>query len=451
MTTAFPSGALSAREADDIAREAYHFLYPLVLMDLTRRVMSNVPPGMKPGMGPENTFHHMRAYPPAGFHEVVRPNFDTLYSIAWLNLTREPLIISAPDTEGRYYLLPALDMWSDVFASPGKRTSGTGPGHFALVPRGWTGQLPAGVQQVDAPTPYVWVIGRTQTNGPADYAAVAQVQDGFKVTPLSCWGGQVPAPAYTPDPSVDMKTPPMIQVDTMPAAKYFAYGAELMKVNPPHTTDWSQVARLKRIGLEPGQSFEFQAAPAVVQAAMERATTDGLALMKAKLPTLARVVNGWQMNTDTMGVFGNYYLKRAIIAMVGLGANQPEDAVYPMCVGDAEGRPLLGSNRYVLHFSKAELPPVEAFWSLTMYDHQGFHRANRLDRFAIGDRDPLRYNPDGSLDLYMQADSPGAEKEANWLPSPAEGELAVTLRLYAPKAEALDGRWNPPAVQLVAT
>jgi len=401
-------------------------------------------------MGPENAFHHMRAYPPAGFREVVRPNFDTLYSIAWLNLTREPMIITAPDTAGRYYMLPMLDMWSDVFAVPGKRTSGTGEGHFAVVPKGWTGQLPAGVQRVDSPTAFVWVIGRTQTNGPADYAAVAQVQDGFKATPLSRWGGQAPEPVYAPDPSVDMKTPPMVQADTMPAAKYFAYGAELMKVNPPHITDWSLIARLKRIGIEPGRSFDFEGAPAVVRAAMEQAMVDGLALMKAKVPTIARSFNGWQMMTDSIGVFGNFYLKRAIVAMIGLGANQPEDAIYPLNVGDAEGQPMLGSNRYVMHFGKEELPPVEAFWSLTMYDHQGFHVDNRLHRFAIGDRDPLRFNPDGSLDIYIQADSPGAEKEANWLPSPAEGQLGVTMRLYAPKAEILDGRWIPPAIKRVA-
>jgi hypothetical protein len=444
-----PAAGVSEQEALDIGVEAYIYFYPLVSMDVTRCVTTNYEPGVKPGMGPTNAFHHMRAFPPADFREVVRPNFDTLYSIAWLDLTKEPMIVSAPDTNGRYYLLPMLDMWTDVFAVPGKRTTGTKAGNYAVVPQGWNGKLPEGVERIEAPTPFVWIIGRTQTNGPKDYEAVHKVQDGYTVTPLSQWGKKVEPVKAVIDPSVDIKTPPLVQVNTMSAAKYFSYGAELMKLNPPHVTDWSMVARLKRIGIEPGKSFDFDKASPAVKAALERAVVDGLKLMKDKVPTLARVVNGWQMNTDTMGVYGNYYLKRAIVAMVGLGANQPEDAIYPMNVGDADGKPMDGANKYVLHFKKEELPPVGAFWSVTMYDTEGFMAPNKLDRFAIGDRDELKYNADGSLDIYIQHESPGADKESNWLPSPAQGVLSVTMRLYAPKAQAIDGRWNPPAVKLV--
>jgi len=440
---------ISAEEAYEIGVEAYVYFYPLVSMDVTRRITTNAPLGSKPGHGPMNVFAHMRAFPDENFREVVRPNFDTLYSSAWLDLSDGPVVISAPDTNGRYYLLPMLDMWSDVFASPGKRTSGTGAGHFAVVPPGWTGKLPAGVQRIDAPTPYVWVIGRTQTNGPRDYEAVHAVQDGYAITPLSAWGKRpVPVEAVI-DPAVDMKTPPLVQVNTMPAARYFAYSAELLKVNPPHATDWSTIARLARIGIEPGKPFDMSKLPADVQAALERATADGLKLMNAKLPTLARIANGWQMNTDTMGVYGNYYLKRAIVAMVGLGANQPEDAIYPMLLVDAEGKPLMGQNRYVVHFAKDELPPAGAFWSITMYDAEGFQVPNPLERFAIGDRDALKFNADGSLDIYIQHDSPGDDKKSNWLPAPASGMLGVTMRLYAPRPQALDGRWNPPAVKRV--
>jgi hypothetical protein len=223
-----------------------------------------------------------------------------------------------------------------------------------------------------------------------------------------------------------------------------------MGLNPPQITDWSQIARLKRIGIEPGQSFNAQAATPEVQQGLERATADGLKLLKQKAPTIARVVNGWQMNIDTMGVYGNFYLKRAIVALVGLGANQPDDAIYPLNVGDADGQPLDGAQKYLLHFDKAELPPVDAFWSVTMYDAQGYQVANSLNRFAIGDRDDLTYNPDGSLDLYIQHDSPGAEKESNWLPAPAEGTLGVTMRLYAPRAEIRNGLWAPPAIKKVS-
>ncbi len=439
---------INEQEAYEIGVEAYIYFYPLITMDVTRRLTINVPAGVKEGFGPPNTFHHMRAYPTATFREVVRPNFDTLYSIVWLDLTKEPFIVSVPDTQGRYYLLPMLDMWTDAFAVPGKRTSGTGAADYCVVPAGWKGDLPAGVERVDAPTPIVWVIGRIQTNGIKDYAAVARVQDGFKVTPLSQWGKEPKPIAFSPDPTVDLKTPPLVQVDTMPAARYFSYAAELMKIHPPHITDWSTMARLRRIGIEPGKSFDFDKASAEVKTALERAAADGLKLMQEKSPSLARIVNGWQMNTDTMGVYGDFYLKRAIVTMVGLGANQPEDAIYPMCVGDADGKPLDGGNKYVLHFSKEELPPVEAFWSVTMYDSDGFQVANKLDRFAIGDRDDLNYDSDGSLDLYLQHDSPGADKESNWLPAPT-GPLSVIMRLYAPKATALDGRWSPPAIKKV--
>ncbi|WP_228061259.1 DUF1254 domain-containing protein [[Phormidium] sp. LEGE 05292] len=398
-------------------------------------------------MGPMNAFHHLRTFPPADFREVVRPNFDTLYSSAWLDLTQEPMIVSAPDTNDRYYLLPMMDMWSDVFAVPGKRTSGTSAAHFGVFLKGWNGTLPDGVQPIESPTPYVWIIGRTQTNGPKDYPAVHQVQDGYRIAPLSRWGQAYEPETAAIDPTVDMKTPPLNQVNSMTAAQYFSYGAELMKLNPPHITDWSTIARLERIGIIPGNSFDFDGAAPAVKAGLEQAVVDGLKLMYAKLPTLAQVVNGWQMNIDTMGVYGNYYLKRAIVAMVGLGANQPQDAIYPLNLVDANGQPMEGGNQYVLHFSPTELPPVEAFWSLTMYDAEGFQVANPLDRFAIGDRDPLTYNSDGSLDIYFQHESPGVDKESNWLPSPAQGKLGLTMRLYAPKAQVLDGRWVPPAVK----
>ncbi|MGC2400109.1 MAG: DUF1254 domain-containing protein [Acidobacteriaceae bacterium] len=441
----------TAQEAYDIGVEAYVYFYPLVTMDATRRQATNIEAGKMIARGPMNSFSHVRAYPTAEFRDVVRPNFDTLYSSAWLDLTKEPMVVSAPDTEGRYYLLPMLDMWTDVFAVPGKRTSGTKQGNFSVVPPGWQGQLPAGIDKIQSPTPYVWIIGRTQTNGPKDYDAVHKVQDGYTITPLSQWG-KTPQPVKAViDPSVDMKTPPLDQVNKMPAAAYFKYAAELMKLHPPHVTDWSTVARLKRVGIEPGKSLDFEKLDPSVRQAFEKAATDGLKGMYAKVPTVARVVNGWSMNTDTMGVFGNYYLKRAILAMVGLGGNQPEDATYPFNLADADAKPLLGQHKYVLHFNKEELPPVDAFWSVTMYDEPGFQVANPLNRFAIGDRDELKYNADGSLDIYLQNESPGSDKESNWLPSPATGTLGVTMRLYAPKAHILDGRWNPPAIRQVAS
>jgi hypothetical protein len=440
------TGGLDAQTARLIGVEAYLYLYPLVTMDVTRRQLTNIRAGEMPGRGPMNTVSHIREFPAADFRVVVRPNFDTLYSSAWLDLTAGPMVVSAADTGGRYYMLPMLDMWTDVFATPGSRTSGTQAADFAVVPPGWEGTLPGGVQRIDAPTPYVWMIGRTQTNGPADYEAVRKVQDGYTITPLARLGqADQPVPAEV-DPSVDMTTAPLEQVNALSAADYFAYAAELLQLHPPHLTDWSVLARVNRIGLQRGQRFDWDALAPGVQQALEGVPAAALAAMQAKLPTLAPVTNGWLMNTDSIGVYGDYYLKRAIVSMVGLGANPPEDAVYPLAETDADGQPLDGGNDYVLHFTKDELPPVDAFWSVTMYDADGFQVANPINRFAIGDRDALTYNRDGSLDLYLQHEDPGADKQSNWLPAP-RGPLGVTMRLYAPQPVVLHGHWAPPPIK----
>lgn len=438
--------APSPAEAQAIAQEAYVFLYPLITMDVTRKQLTNMDPKASPVGGPANAFTHVRSFPPADMRAVVRPNFDTLYSSAWLDLTAGPVIVSHADTGGRHFLLPMLDMWTDVFAVPGRRTSGTKAAHFALVPPGWRGQLPKGVERINAPTPWVWIIGRTQTNGPKDYEAVHKIQDGFTVTLLADWGKPPRKVVQKIDPTVDTKTEPLSLVNGMPALQYFKYGAELMKLNPPHATDWSLLARLKRIGLEPGKGFDGSK---VDPAMLAKGAAAGLALMQEKATTMARTVKGWQMNTDTMGVYGNYYLKRAIVALIGLGANQPEDAIYPLAVADADGQPIMGEHAYILHFEKAELPPVDAFWSLTMYDAEGFQVANPINRFAIGDRDPLRFNADGSLDIYIQHQNPGPDKASNWLPAPKSGKLGLTMRLYSPRAEALTGSWNPPTLRRI--
>jgi hypothetical protein len=291
----------------------------------------------------------------------------------------------------------------------------------------------------------VWIIGRTKTDGPADYDAVHEIQAGYKITPLSGWGKPPQSAASVPDPGIDMKTPPKVQVDTMSAAQYFAYAADLLKLHPPHITDDPIVARMRRIGLEPGKSFDLASADAAVQRGLASAPADGQKLMAWKVPTLARIANGWSMNTDTMGVYGNYYLKRAIVAQVGLGANLPEDAIYPLNLADDTGKPLDGTNAYMLHFDKSALPPVDAFWSITLYDTDGFQVANVLNRFAVSSWMPFKYDADGSLDLYFQSESPGADKEANWLPAP-KGPFTLTMRLYAPMSAALTGKWNPPPV-----
>lgn len=432
-------GTVSAADARMLAAEAYIYLYPLVLMDVTRRQATNEPAGEAIGRGPANQFIHLRTFPPATFKDIVRPNFDTLYSSAWLDLTNGPVTVSMPDTNDRYYLLPMLDMWTDVFASPGKRTTGTRAQMFAVVPPSWSGTLPAGVTRIDAPTMHIWIVGRTQTNGEADYPAVNSIQDRMVISAPE-------SSPFTADPAVDMKTPAMLQVESMPAREFFARAAAAMKVNPPHITDQPILARIRRIGIVPGVSFDVDGMSSEIANALEDGAHDALKAIKDMVPRLAPVTNGWQIGTDTMGVYGTSYLRRACVAMAGLGANLPEDAIYPFNLADSDGKPLNGANKYMLHFTKAELPPVDAFWSITVYDPKGFPYPNPTNRCAIGDRDPLQFNADGSLDLYFQHDSPGAQRESNWLPAPGS-DFNLTMRLYAPRREVTSGYWAPPPVK----
>ena len=301
------------------------------------------------------------------------------------------------------------------------------------------------MQAIAAPTPYVWIIGRTQTNGPDDYAAVRAVQAGYKLTRLIDWGKPPVAPPVTINPSIDMKTPPKAQVDALKPADFFRRGVDLLAENPPQVTDWSQLRRLERIGVERGKPYDLAALDPAIRAAVEAGAADGLKLMEERGDAIGKMVNGWQINTN-LGVYGNDYFARAVVAQRALGANQPQDAVYPLNLQDAEGKPVMGENRYVLSFKKGELPPAGAFWSLTMYDVEGFPVANPINRYALGDRDALVFNGDGSLDIFVQNEDPGPQQRANWLPGPAHGPITMTLRIYAPRPEALDGRWSPPPV-----
>ncbi len=438
----------TSEELHRIAVEGYHYFYPLVLMDVTRRLSGAVPEGVRPGLGPPNRFSHMRAFPPGDFKEVVRPNFDTLYSNVWLDLTSGPQVVSVTEPVDRYFMLPMLDMWSDVFAVVGSRTTGGAPADYAVVPDGWHGDLPHGMVRIDAPTPWVWIIGRTQTNGTADYPAVHHLQDGFIVRPLAGWPeaqGEVAAPFA----DVDSSTPPVEQVAAMSGAEYFARAAALLEVNQPHLTDQPVLARLRDLGLVPGYGFDIDDCSPEVVEAVTAAPKDALDRMVAAMPVATPIVDGWASRRAGIGVYGTDYLYRAMIAMVGLGANLPEDAIYPLLLTDDHGETPVGELDYMVHFDADSLPPVDAFWSLTMYDADGFPVPNPLERYALGDRDPLVYNGDGSLDLYVGRTSPEADREANWLPAPEEGPLGLTFRFYGPRPELLEGRWTPPPLRRV--
>ncbi|WP_449317029.1 DUF1254 domain-containing protein [Roseixanthobacter psychrophilus] len=360
--------ALTSRQAYDLARETYLYAYPIVSMDATMRQATNVPDAGSVNMrAPLNQFAHARAYPKADEKDVVRFNFDTLYSFAWLDLSKEPVILSVPDTGERYYLLPMLDMWTDVFAVVGTRTTGNRAANYALVAPGWTGSLPEGVTRIAAPTPVVWILGRTKTDGPADYANVHKVQDGYRLTPLSQWGKNYQPPkGVATDPAVDNKTPPLVQVDSLDGVAMLTRLAALLEKHPPHPNDYPMLFRLRTLGIEPGKPFDPSKLDATTVAALNTAAKDVLAGVQAAWERTGKVVNGWTLQNDNIGTYGTSYLKRALVAKGGLGANLPEDAVYPTAAFDGAGKPLTGDNGYVLHFDKDNLPPADAFWSITV-------------------------------------------------------------------------------------
>jgi hypothetical protein len=443
--------------------QAYLYGYPLVTSDVTRRVLTA--PGIKQrlGTGPINQFNHVRVFPDDKFRDVVAPNADTLYSIAWLDLAAGPLVLHQPEMGPRYVLFGLLDAWSNS-RSLGTRVYGHGAMDYAIVGPGWKGQLPEGMTRIEMPTQMAWFIVRTGTAGRADYAAVHEIQDRYGLKPLE---PRPVAQETAPDPSVDLVTPVVTQVARMSATQYFDRLAMLMVANPPAAADAPMLEILDKIGVHPGEHFE----PSRLSAAQLRGLDDAVWFVRCLFETraegsqdkpersgwqrwafakanaflndrLLNVHNGWIVPLN-LGRYGTHYALRAIVTLIGFGANPPEDAVYPKTSVDAQGQLLEGSKRYVLHFSKEQLPPARAFWSLTMYDEAGFFIDNPLQRYAIGDRDKLKFNADGSLDLRIQHDAPA--DTANWLPAPS-GRFGVMLRLYDPQPEVLDGSWLPPAV-----
>ena len=433
-----PRQPLGALEAEAIATLGYIYGYPLVLMDATRATMTSTTP--------VNRFDHKPAFPDETFRDVVSPNVDTLYSQAWLDVSREPIVLAAPDLGRRVYLMQLLDGWTNVFASLGTRTTGNGKAAFAIMGPGWRGELPASVDRIKAPTNMVWVIGRTYTAGMRDYDAVHAIQRQYQLVPLGAWGRPFTPPRDGPPAAADdSDAPPVARVDALGASAFFDRLARLMKANPPADNDAPMVNRLGRIGVRPGEPFDIGGLPPSVADAVEGGVAAARArLCSAKLSSLARPVNGWHTPLD-LGRYGTNYEHRASVALTGLGANLAEDAVYAAADVDAAGQPLSGQHRYLLRFRPGARPPVDAFWSLTMYGDDHFLVANPIGRYALGDRDSMRAAPDDTLDIYIQHDGPGPDRRSNWLPAPAGG-FNLIMRLYHPKAPVLDGSWVPPAI-----
>jgi hypothetical protein len=440
-------------EARALAVEAYVYAYPLVTMELTRRIMTNVA-SAEGNRGPMGQFVRARTYPDASFRDVTAPNADTLYTTAWIDVSKEPWILSIPDMKGRYFLFPMLDGWTDVFQVPGKRTTGTKAQKYAITGPGWSGTLPEGVTEYKSSTGMVWILGRIYSSGtPEDYKAVHALQDQVSVVPLSAYGKPYKPEPGKVDPATDMKTAVREQVNAMDAAAYFKLFAELLKSNPPSADDASMVAKLAKVGVVPGQDFDA--------AKLEPAVAKGLAGAPKPAQDLImgwlkagiaagdmKLENGWAYTTKA-GTYGTSYLQRALITAIGLGANRPQDAIYPTSTGPDIVKKYDGAKKYVMRFEKGHLPPVDGFWSLTMYDADYFFVANPLNRYTLSQRNKLKTNPDGSVDLLIQNESPGKDKESNWLPAP-KGDFVLMMRLYWPREKApslIDGSWKIPEVK----
>jgi len=426
------------RDVIRLGAQGYVFGYPLVMMDITRASFIN-------NDKQTNQLVHASRFPDSSFQNVVRPNVDTLYSAAWLDLANEPLVLDIPAIQ-RYYIVQLLDGWTNVFASLGPRTSGSTAGRFLITSPTWRGEAPAGMTLLRAPTTMAWLLGRVQTNGVDDYANVHRIQQKIHLTPLSQWQAGKKNRANIPGFTAQDALPPLFQMRALSATAFFTRLQRLLQDNPAQTQDKQALAGLAQLGLHPGQPMPTWSAWQTKMVGF------GIWLAERKLQQAlndARRLNaGWRQPPMSIGSYAQDYGLRAGVAMIGLGANLPEDAVYSNAQQDNNGEPLQGGRRYQLHFTAEQLPPVQAFWSLTAYNNDGFLIANPLDRYALGDRDTLHFNTDGSLDIVLQNTTPETASD-NWLPIPASGTFSITARLYWPAAEVLNGSWRIPGIQPV--
>ena len=416
--------------------QAFHYLYPWVYMPEARWTRTEFVDHQA------NRFTHVRALETAAKTNGGAPNNDTLYSRAWLYVKDEPVIVSVPAISDRYYTLEIVDFMGDNFAYVGTRATGTKAGNYAVFAKGWKGKLPAGVKALPpSSTPWVIIQGRTFVKDAGDLGAVHAVQDQYQITPLSQWGKPGAAARKTPEIWEPLKS----KAD--PLAAWKTINRALTEVAPdPHDADL--MLSFRQFGIGPGLDIDAQSAS--IKLGLARAAVDGQRIIAQAINTghLQKNVNGWFYPPMTIGrpTATRDWLFRSMQALGGWVANDPEEAVYLNVAQDGTGKPLLGSNRYAIHFKQGSLPQVKAFWSITLYNPQFNLVANPIDRYAVGDRTGMRPDADGGLTIYVQKDSPGADKESNWLPTPQDGRFLMFLRAYLPGDDLLRQTWQPPLI-----
>jgi hypothetical protein len=448
--TVAPSDQAKARTVFTAAAAAYAYGFPQVVERATVKHF------------PRNEIVSVAALADPSVQTVVAPNVDTAYTVAWLDLTSGPLVVNVPDTDGRFYTFQFLDAFTNAFSYLGTGSTGTHAGAYALVPPGYTGALPAGVTRIDAPSNTVWLLGRTLVRDAADLPAVKALQQQYTVTPLASWetGSRQP-------PVVLDHYPPTFPKSVPTGASFIGQLNNEMNIDPPPSFDDCALGAMAPAGVQvphptPAQSLaadlsdESPAAPPqandpVANAAIDAGTAAAppiVAAASGQLNTASGGVNnGWEILGNWVGAYGTRYLGRSIVATDLLAANTPAQTIYPIADTDQSGHTLDGAGEYTIRFPRGELPPVKAFWSLTMYNASYFLAANPIGRYAIGDRSSgLHYAPDGSLTLYVQHNAPAdAAVRANWLPAPT-GQFHLIMRLYQPQDSALTGAWKPPPI-----
>lgn len=427
------------------ASQIYLFGYPLVLMDTTCRTST----ATESNRACLNQFVHIREFPDHRFRRVVRPNRDTLYSSVWMDLTDGPLVLTVPDTAGRYYVMPLMDAWTNVFAYIGKRTTGTKAGSYLIAGPDWKSENTAGLEVLHSPTNRVWLIGRIQTNGAGDYDAVHELQDKFTLIPFNSWPGGSPIQAASADNEILLKetVQPSAMVESMSHADFYTTMMQTMMYQPVSPDDAEILDTLTSFGMEPEKTFSWNDLPFYRRLILGKAREIVHRKLKDVADSDARAKeNGWAVVRKGIGKYGTDYQTRAFVAMIGLGALEPVEAAYPKAVKDNQGRFLSGEYSYRIHFEPGQTPPVDAFWSLTMYQ-DNFLIKNSINRYNLSIYDPLQYNLDGSLDILIQPTAP-QKAISNWLPAPA-GRFDISMRLYLPQKAFLDGSWKLPSVERI--
>jgi hypothetical protein len=440
----------SSNNPQDIATLAYIWGYPLVsvvrLVDYSSS--PNVPAA--PGRGPINTFSSFPSFPTSNFTDIVSINVDTLYSFGLLNLKKEPVVLQVPPISGRYYTLQFIDAYSNNFLYIGSRLNDTTGGTYLITGPNWKGDVPPSMKEIKSPTNTVDIGGRIFVNGTADVPNVNAIQAKLMLTPLSAFGRNTTSPQpVTSETNASKQVPIGPQPSLIPTTgiKIFDEISKDMADNPSPVADSEVLAKFATIGIGPGL-IPSDTKNDTIRAALENGIAEGEKIIDAQVQNLGMKVNGWLVNLDA-GNYGTNYLLRAAVAKFGLGANSPEEAVYPSTFTDNQGQKLTGTNNYLIHFDKGQTPPVNAFWSITLYNNKSYLAENPINRYSISQHtEGLKYNADGSLDIYIQHASPGADKESNWLPSPS-GEFNLVLREYNPQDAILKGEYQITPVQLI--